>query len=344
MTLKPVVIDGAKGEGGGQILRSALSLSAITGRPLKIKNIRAGRSKPGLMRQHLTCVKAAAEICSARVTGAKTGSTELTFLPQDIKSGDYHFAIGTAGSTMLVAQTVLPILMMAEARSTVVLEGGTHNIAAPSYDFIVRSFLPVLRKMGVNVSAKIESYGFFPAGGGRVVFEIEPTQTLKPFELNKHGALKAKSAEILLSKVPYNVAERELAVLAEALSLPDDSLHVNEIKGAHSACNLASVVFEYEHVTEVLDEFGAYSVKAETVAKRLAKKAEAYLNSHAVVGEYLADQLLLPMALAGQGGVITAKPSEHTTTNVNVIQEFLSVKITAEQKKDRAWQIVARER
>ena len=169
---KSIEIDGSFGEGGGQILRSSLTLSMITGRAFRIKNIRAGRAKPGLMRQHLTCVRAAAEMSGARVKGAEIGSQSLVFEPGAIKGGVYDFSIGTAGSTMLVLQTVLPALLMADAKSSVTLRGGTHNMNAPPYDFIEKAFFPVLRQMGAQVEASLKTYGFHPAGGGEVCVEI----------------------------------------------------------------------------------------------------------------------------------------------------------------------------
>jgi RNA 3'-terminal phosphate cyclase (ATP) len=190
MSIEAVIIDGSEGEGGGQVLRSSLSLSMITGRPFKIKNIRSGRKKPGLMRQHLTCVKAAAEICNAKINSAELGSQELFFIPGEVKAGRYHFPIGTAGSTNLVAQTVIPALMLGDAPSKILLEGGTHNVHAPTFDFLQHSFLPILKKMGVEVKANLHSHGFYPAGGGKVEFEIQPVQKLKALELLERGKRK----------------------------------------------------------------------------------------------------------------------------------------------------------
>ena len=173
-------IDGSFGEGRGQILRTSLSLSLLTGTPFRIDGIRAGREKPGLLRQHLTAVLAAAEVSEATVDGATLGSTSLTFTPGPVRAGEYKFAVGTAGSGTLVFQTVLPALMMANASSHVVIEGGTHNMAAPPYDFLARTFVPVVERMGPRLRLQLERYGFYPAGGGRFVAEIEPVRGLKP--------------------------------------------------------------------------------------------------------------------------------------------------------------------
>jgi RNA 3'-terminal phosphate cyclase (ATP) len=163
-----ITIDGSEGEGGGQILRTALSLSVATGKPFTIRSIRVRRTKPGLMRQHLTAVKAAAEISGARVEGAEVGATSLVFSPGPVKAGDYVFRIGSAGSTTLVLQTVLPPLAIAGAPSRIVIEGGTHNMGAPPFEFLDRAFLPLIRRMGFDVTARLTRHGFYPAGGGMI--------------------------------------------------------------------------------------------------------------------------------------------------------------------------------
>src|SRR5271166_6297783 len=163
---KGVILDGSIGEGGGQILRTALSLSIVTGKPFFIEKIRAGRERPGLLRQHLTAVLAAAEVGGAEVQGASLGSTELTFSPGAIRAGEYRFSVGTAGSGTLVFQTVLPALMLTAEPSRIVIEGGTHNTAAPPFDFLARTFVPLLERMGPKVVLEFESYGFYPEGGG----------------------------------------------------------------------------------------------------------------------------------------------------------------------------------
>jgi RNA 3'-terminal phosphate cyclase (ATP) len=170
-----VTIDGSYHEGGGQILRTALTLSLATRAPFRVEKIRAGRQRPGLLRQHLTAVLAAARISNAEVRGAEINSSELIFAPQDVVPGDYHFSVGTAGSTMLVLQAVLPVLMLADGPSTLTLEGGTYNPAAPPYDYVERVYLPVLRRMGVRVRSELISAGFFPAGGGVVKISIDPS-------------------------------------------------------------------------------------------------------------------------------------------------------------------------
>ena len=189
-----VVIDGSQGEGGGQIFRTSLSLAMCLGKPVRIENIRAGRNKPGLLRQHLVCLRAAQEICNAKVTGAELGSSCVTFVPAAIKAGEYRFAIGSAGSTTLVFQTVLLPLLMADDVSQLHLEGGTHNGMAPSVDFIVQCFLPVILKMGCQVEAKLERYGFYPAGGGAWRVRIYPALDIRSLTLTVSGEEISRSA------------------------------------------------------------------------------------------------------------------------------------------------------
>ena len=179
-----IEIDGSCGEGGGQILRSSLSLSALTGREVRVTNIRAKRRKPGLMRQHLTCVKAVAEISGGSTCGAEISSQELVFSPGKLRAGDYRFAVGSAGSAVLIAQTVLPLLLHAEAASRVVIEGGTHAANAPVFDYFERVYLPCLRRMGAEVTAVLDRVGFYPAGGGKIELSVIPVREWKPLVID----------------------------------------------------------------------------------------------------------------------------------------------------------------
>jgi RNA 3'-terminal phosphate cyclase (ATP) len=179
-----ITIDGATGEGGGQILRSTLALSLVTGRPFRIENIRAGRAKPGLLRQHLTAVQAATQVSQARVTGADLGSRTLSFEPSQVRGGDYRLAVGTAGSATLVFQTVLPALLRAREATRLTLEGGTHNPLAPPFDFLAKTFLPIVRRMGASVDVRLDAYGFYPAGGGSFTATIELCARLCPVTLS----------------------------------------------------------------------------------------------------------------------------------------------------------------
>jgi RNA 3'-terminal phosphate cyclase (ATP) len=203
-----ITIDGSFGEGGGQILRTSLALSLVTGHAFRIQNIRAGRAKPGLLRQHLTAVQAAVEVGDAAVDGATLGSKELVFKPGKVRAGDYRFAVGTAGSATLVLQTILPALIIGKEPSRLTLEGGTHNPHAPPFDFLDRAFLPLLNRTGPQVSMKLERIGFYPAGGGRFTVEIIPTDKLKGLDLRERGESKGRSARAIFSNLSAGVANR----------------------------------------------------------------------------------------------------------------------------------------
>lgn len=336
-----ITIDGATGEGGGQILRSALTLSAATGQPFQIKKIRAKRKKPGLMRQHLTCVNAIAEICGAHVDGASIGSTELIFTPGDIRSGAYHFRVGTAGSSLLVFQTVLPVLVMADTPSTVRFEGGTHTLNAPSFETIDESFLPTLRAMGIAVETRLEKRGFYPAGGGRWQAEITPSDTVKPLELTDRGAATSVTAEAMISNLSGKIAEREVAAFREELNLTDDQAFIRTYNTSGPG-NCCVVRLGFENTQEVFTGYGHLKISAEGVAKNLSHEVRHFLKRDAAVGPYKADQLLLPLALGAGGRFTTPQPTPHFETNCDTIKAFLDVSISSRQIRDGLWDVDVR--
>ncbi len=324
MTLNCIELDGSVGEGGGQILRTALSLSMITCTPFRIERIRAKRSKPGLLRQHLTAVQAAAEICGATVSGAAAGSQMLDFAPGKIRGGDYLFAIGTAGSCTLVLQTVLPALWFADGASTLVVSGGTHNPAAPPADFLVRAWLPQIRAMGVDMDIELLRHGFYPAGGGEVSASVRPVPRLRAIELDARGELLGTKAISVIAGVPENVARRELDTVGRRLG--EVEREVRALSSLEGPGNVLMVELRYAAVTEVFTGFGARGVSAEAVAERVCREAMAYRDGQAAVGEHLADQLALPFALAGKSGFTTTTMSSHLRTNMAVVERFLPVR------------------
>ncbi len=334
-----IAIDGSFGEGGGQILRTSLALSLVTGKPFTIENIRSGRSRPGLMRQHLTAVCAAMDVGQATVNGAEIGSQRLSFAPQPVRAGCFHFSVGTAGSATLVLQTVLPALIVADEPSSVVLEGGTHNPYAPPYDFIDRVFLPLLSRSGPSFAARLERPGFYPAGGGRFAVEIIPVPQLCGFELLERGELTHCEARALVAQLPRSIGERELTRLRKGLSLKQHNWRVEEIGQSRGPGNALVVELVYEQVTELFTGFGERRVTAETVADRAAKQVGRYLAAGVPVGPQLADQLLIPLAMAGWGKFRTVKPTAHTTTNLEVIKQFLDVEMSIERVGDDAVEI-----
>lgn len=322
-----IELDGATGEGGGQILRSSLTLSMITGQPFRIKNIRANRSKPGLMRQHLVAVQSAAAISDALVTHAKVGSTELTFAPARIKAGDYQFAIGTAGSCTLVLQTLLLALLHADGPSTVRISGGTHNGMAPPAHFLQRAYVRMLKAMGASVDIELVRAGFYPAGGGVMIATVAPCAQLKQLALIEPGPRTAGFVEALIAGIPIDVATRELEVIGAGMGWKESQLLVRGLPGDQGPGNALMLTLESEHVTEVFTALGEKAVRAESVAKQVLQEARHYIASGAAVGEHLADQLMLPMALAGGGCYTAATVSQHVITNAEVIARFLPVSI-----------------
>jgi RNA 3'-terminal phosphate cyclase (ATP) len=320
-----LTIDGSQGEGGGQVLRSSLALSMVTGTAFRIVNVRARRPKPGLRRQHLTAVEAAVEVSGAEVSGAKLGSLELCFTPRSVRAGHYSFDVGTAGSTTLVLQTVLPALLRAGGASTLRLEGGTHNPLAPPFEFLERTFLPLLARMGPRVRAKLDRHGFYPAGGGLVRVEVAPTERMEPLDLPSRGALKSVRAWAVVSALPRTIAERELKVFQRALSLPKTALEGIEVERPRGPGNCAAIEVQSDEVTEVFAAFGQRGVRAEEVAATAAAEAKAYLDSRAAVGTHLADQLLIPLAMAGGGSFTTLPLTGHTTTNMEVVRTFTGI-------------------
>ncbi|MFP5393005.1 MAG: RNA 3'-terminal phosphate cyclase [Gammaproteobacteria bacterium] len=321
-----IELDGARGEGGGQILRSALTLSMITGRPFRITGIRARRPKPGLMRQHLVAVQAAAQVCSALVVGADIGSTELTFTPGRVKAGEYSCAIGTAGSCTLVLQTVALALLFADGPSTVRISGGTHNAMAPPAQFLQRAFCPVLAKMGGQIDVELLRYGFYPAGGGQLLATIKPCAQLAPLDLLERGELREAYAEAFVAGISPQVGLRELESVAASTGWSGDQLRMRQLPGQTGPGNAVLVTVASEAVTDVFAGYGDKSVRAHAVAMQAVEDAQQYMRSHAAVGEYLADQLMLPMAIAGAGSFTAAVLSQHALTNAEVISEFLPVR------------------
>jgi len=327
-----IELDGAQGEGGGQILRTGLALAMLTGRPLAVVRIRARRPKPGLMRQHLACVQAAAAVCGAQVEGAELGAQALRFAPGPVRAGDYAFGIASAGSCLLVLQTVLPALLLADGPSRLQLSGGTHNPMAPSHHFLAQAYAPLVRRMGADLQLTLRRCGFYPAGGGAVEAAIVPAQAaLQPFDLLARGALLAGQAECLAPGLPRHVATRELAVLREAMGWSAEQLHVGDARQDEGPGNALLLTLAYEQVTEVFTAFGQKAVSAEQVAHGLVKEVRAFQKSDAAVGPHLADQLALLLALAvwrsGRPAAFTCSElTEHTRTNCAVIERFLPLR------------------
>lgn len=332
-----VIVDGSFGEGGGQIIRTSLALSVITGKPFRVEKVRAGREKPGLRNQHLTAVLAAAQISDAQVDGATVGAQEFEFTPGKLRCGEFKFLIGTAGSTTLVLQTVLPALMLADGPSNLYFEGGTHNPKAPPFDFLHRAFLPLINFIGPKVSVRLERMGFYPPGGGRWTCSIEPAKAFRPLELLSRSQPHPKACALVV-KLPPAIGERELAIL-KSRCRDIKKFRLEESTNAVSPGNVLTVEVPAQELTEVISGIGERGLRAETLAEQVATEFNTYMKADVPVGEHLADQLLLPLALAAGGTYKTVAPSLHTTTNIEIIKKFLDINVDLDQENDRQWRI-----
>jgi RNA 3'-terminal phosphate cyclase (ATP) len=332
-----LTIDGSAGEGGGQIVRSSVALSLVTGKPVVIDRVRAGRKKPGLKRQHLAAVLAAADICGGRVEGADIGSERLEFYPGQVVAGEYTFRVGTAGSATLVLQTVLPALLVAKGPSRLTLEGGTHNPWAPPFDFLDRAYLPLVSRMGPNVTAELERPGFFPAGGGRFRVNVQPAPSWRGFSLIERGRLLERRVRAVVAGLPRHIAERECEWIARKSRWPAKCFQVDELPESYGPGNVVMVELGSQYVTELFTGFGQRGVRAEQVANAVWTAVRAYLKSSAPVGPHLADQLLLPLGicayLGGGGGTFrTMRLTRHSTTHIEILRQFLDVKVHVETR------------
>ncbi|MCW5806172.1 MAG: RNA 3'-terminal phosphate cyclase [Deltaproteobacteria bacterium] len=347
-----VELDGGRGEGGGQILRTALALSILTRRPMRMHRIRAGRAKPGLRRQHLACVEAAARLSGARTVGASVGSQELAFEPGET-TADAHLEIdiGSAGSTSLVVQTILlPAVLLGGAR-TFTVHGGTHNPMAPPFDFLDRVFVPHLRAMGADVELVLDRHGFATGGAsqashddpsphrGRLTVRVGGASALRPIELLELGPIRRRRAVATIARLPTHVAERELGRVRDRLGFAREDCETLELSHPGTA-NVLTIEVEHASGRELVTTFGERGLRAELVADRACDEMAAFLGANVPVGEHLADQLLLPLALAGGGAFRCAPLSPHATTNIDTIRMFLDVPIAVEEREHERDSIV----
>ena len=329
-----ITIDGSMGEGGGQILRAALALSMALGRPFKLVNIRANRTPPGLRRQHLLCARAARELCGAKVTGDELGAQTLHFAPGPVKPGEYRFAVGTGGSVTLVLQALVPALLFADAASRLTVTGGTHVPFAPPFEFMRDTLFPQLERLGPKLTAVMERIGYMEVGGGRVVADIEPAPP-RPLSLEtEQGEFAGAFALLYGHNLPPGILARETAVLleerfaplglgAEDIRLLDES---DPACPAEGAGNMVALGLRHGGLLTIFGECGWRGRTAEKVAGEAAKRALEFLRSGAPVEAHLADQLLVPLALAGGGGFVMQRLTKHTETCLKVVELFTGIR------------------
>jgi RNA 3'-terminal phosphate cyclase (ATP) len=333
--METVCIDGSFGEGGGQVLRTGLTLAAITGKRLRISNIRASRPNPGLAKQHLACVEAARAICNAQCSGAELRSTTLDFTPQAVRPGEYHFDIGSAGSASLVIQTILPVLLTTNRPSTVTVTGGTHNPWAPPFDFLRESFVPSIRAAGFKADCQLLRYGFFPAGGGKIVFEVQPRRTDEgqPIDLCEPMSQPKISAKIYTARLPVHIAQKQRKLLSDS-GLNIEKVEHIDVTDGDGAGNCVVICLCGSSRTSVFTGFGSKGKPSEKVVAEVVEQVTAFLESGAAIDHYLADQLLIYMAMQKSGCLTTNQLSRHLTTNIEVIKKFLPVDFVVEQENN----------
>jgi RNA 3'-phosphate cyclase len=324
-----VEIDGSHGEGGGQVLRTSLALSLVTHRPLRITRIRAGRKKPGLAAQHLQAVEASRAICNGRVEGAALGSTEIALVPGDVVPGDYTFEIGTAGATSLVLHTLYLPLALAGGPSELVIRGGTHVAWSPSFHYLRDHWRPALALMGLDVEIVIRRAGYYPKGGGEILARIFHRDKVRAIKLHRESPPTTANVTIVTTRLPDHVAERQASTARKLLE--QHGLKTGVETEAYDGIAPGTVTHVRIPVGEaggMFTSLGERGLPAEKVAARAAEQAIAFAPSDAAIDKYLADQLILPLALAeGTSEYTTNEITEHLVTNADIVAQFLAVDI-----------------
>jgi RNA 3'-terminal phosphate cyclase (ATP) len=325
-------IDGSLGEGGGQVFRSALTLSMMTGLDFRIDKIRSNRKNPGLRPQHMKAVQAAAEICGASFEGGQIGSQKITFSPGNVKAGKYRFDIGTAGSTALVLQTLLLPLSKADVPSTVTISGGTHVPWSPCFHYLDLNYLPFLWKLGLDIHVRMEKAGFYPRGGGQIRATIGPSEQLTPVRFAERGRLLEIRGISAVANLSRNIATRQRRQVIGRLGrrFPLNDIRIFEMQ-APSPGSLILLLAEFEHTHVCYFALGQKGKSADKVADEAIAKFEAFMATNGVIDEYLADQILLPLAFAkGTSVFYTSKVTNHLITNAKIIEVFLPIRIKIE--------------
>lgn len=325
----PVQIDGSAGEGGGQVLRTSLALSVLTGRPLAITKIRATRSPPGLRPQHLKAVQAAAMVSGGRVEGARLGAVEIFFVPRRVCGGRYRFEIGTAGATSLVFQTLFVPLSFADGPSQVTVAGGTHVPWSPCFEYLAMQWLPAVRGAGYRGSLRLESAGFYPRGGGAIRGDVLPAGELLPMNLMDPGTLQRIRGASVTCGLDTRIAIRQRLRAMERLenvNVPVD-IELGSLHG-RSPGSVLVLFAELSRTRLCAFALGARGKPAGRVADEAVDELLRALDSHAACDRYLADQLLLPLAcVPAASHLSTAEVTPHLLTNAHVIRKFIPIEV-----------------
>jgi RNA 3'-terminal phosphate cyclase (ATP) len=329
---KLIQIDGSYGEGGGQILRTALAFSGILKKPLRVHHIRARRKNPGLQPQHLTAVEALAKVTKAQTEGIRIGSDAITFIPGNIIPGDYRFDVGTAGSVTLTLQALMLPLCFAPGTTRLTLVGGTHVPWSPPFHYLHEVLLPSLRLMGIFVEATLERWGWYPKGGGILHLEIKPVKELKPISFANKGRLRKIRGISATSHLPRHIGERQkdeaLRRIAKEFRMNAEIEVLYDVP-ANGPGSFFFLVAESEGTIAGFSSLGKRGKKAEDVAKEAVDSLKDYVESDGCIDPYLADQLIPFLSLVkGNSFFTTTQTTEHLLTNLWVVRHFLDIKIS----------------
>lgn len=328
-----IELDGSHGEGGGQILRSALALSILTGKPFKLVNVRAGRKDPGLRPSHVMSVKSAAQICGGRYTGVSVGSSTLSFEPGEVTAGRYTFSIGTAGATGLVLHTIyLPLALRGATASELTITGGTHVSTSPCYHYNAITWVGHLKQMGIEVELEMSRAGFYPRGGGEIRAVVHPCSRIRGVHLMSCPELTAADGFSSVSGgLPEPIAKRQARRLAERLKREGVDCHIEQEEWAGGPGTVAAVQFGQLLVPPLFFSVGERGKPAETVADAAADQAIAFRAAKSPVDPHAADQIVLPLALSPDASEYrTSAIDRHLTTNIDVIRRFVDRDISCE--------------
>ncbi|MEO2088313.1 MAG: RNA 3'-terminal phosphate cyclase [Gemmataceae bacterium] len=327
-----IEIDGSEGEGGGQILRSALALSMLTGKPFKLINIRARRPKPGLAPQHLACVRAAANICSGQYKGGTIGSSVVVFEPGECKSGQYFLGVNTAGATPLILHTVyLPLALRGAGESRLTITGGTHVKAAPCYHYLETTWAGFLRKMGIEIDLEMARPGFYPRGGGEIRATIRPCAEVRPLHLTTCPELTTAGGFGSVADLPESVGKNMARRLTHKLKMAGVESHIPQETWANGPGAVAGVLFRQAPVPPLFFALGERGKPAEAVADEAVEQAIAFKESGCPVDPHAADQILLPLAFAAAPSEYrTSEVTQHLLTNIETVKRFVDREIECE--------------
>jgi RNA 3'-terminal phosphate cyclase (ATP) len=321
-----IELDGAFGEGGGQILRTSLALALLTGQSFHLHNVRARRAKPGLRPQHLMSVRAAATVGRAQTSGATLGSSDLVFEPGAVAAGDYRFAIGTAGATGLVLHTIyLPLALKAGATCRVTLTGGTHVTTSPCFHFLNVTWRAYMELLGLRLNLTMRRPGFYPRGGGVVEAVVLPCARLRGLELAERGPLHKATGLSAVAGLPEDIAARQSRRTLSRMKSSGLKTSIRQETWEGGPGTVLAVVLETRPVPTLFFGLGARGKPAERVADEAVDHALAYLRrTPAAVDAHSADQLVLPLALAeGASSFSVAEVTSHLLTNVAIIRRFV---------------------